>query len=165
MINKLKNKQNITIQVVEFEEKFQHETYNFVWNNMLSVLNRETSKLKQELTPLENINNNYIAEGGNFWLAIDSDKIIGTIGLKKLNDEIYELRRFYVDLNYRGKQIGTKLYKELEDFARKKNVQYIQLKSSKFLKGAHKFYSKKDFINLNDYEDEKYFLCFIKALY
>ena len=107
-INTLKD--NITIEIVTFLKEFQHDVYNFVWNNMRNVLNRDPSKLKEELILLEDIYKNYIEEGGNFWIATHSNQIVGTIGLKKLNNEIYELRRFYVDSNYRGKQSGLCLW-------------------------------------------------------
>lgn len=50
---------------------------------MIEVLKKDPFKLKEELKPLEDIEKNYIKNGGNFWLAMDSGKIVGTIGLMK----------------------------------------------------------------------------------
>lgn len=152
------------IRIIPFSNIYQEKTYQFIWDNMIDVLKKELIKLKEELKPLENIEKNYIEGGGNFWLAMDSNKIVGTVGLMKKNNEIYELKRFYIDSDYRRQKIGSKLYNKLELFARKKNVKYIQLNSSKQLKGAHQFYLNNDFMNLNDYDDEKHAISFEKAL-
>ncbi len=96
---------------------------------------------------LLNIFEDYIASGGNFWVAKDDDKLAGTIGLVKYNDKIGILKKFFVYEKYRGKphHLGQKLYFKLMGFAKEININTIILDTPKNTTRAHKFYEKAGF--------------------
>lgn len=56
---------------------------------------------------------------------IDSGRILGVIGLKR-----NELRTFFVDPDYQGKGVGSKLYKKLEETAKARGIRVLILEGS-----------------------------------
>ncbi len=50
-----------------------------------------------------------LAEGGHILVATVDGKVVGTAGIYKENDDVYELIKMAVDKDYRGFGIGKKL--------------------------------------------------------
>lgn len=96
---------------------------------------------------LLNIKTNYINSGGNFWIAKEDNKLIGTVGLLPHSKEIAILKKFFVYENYQGKphHIGRKLYENLLNFAIEKNYKIIILDTPRNTLRAHRFYAKAGF--------------------
>lgn len=90
----------------------------------------------------------YQKGNGNFWIALDGDNVIGTIGAIDIGDNRYlALRKMFVDVNYRGKPgIGKKLMDSLVNRARDKNVQEIYLGTIGKFAAALRFYEKNGFL-------------------
>jgi len=88
---------------------------------------------------------------GNFWVAEDEGKIIGTIALKDIGNRQVALRKMFVHPDYRGREKGvahTLLQKALA-WATLKDLKDIFLgTTSKFL-AAHRFYEKNGFIEID----------------
>lgn len=116
---------------------------------MYKFINRPY-KVRQDVA---NIEEHYIKNGGNFWLAIDTnfDKIIGTIGLEK-RENIGIVRRFYVQEEYQNKKIGTNLYETLEKYSKTVNINILYLTCGKVLKKAHRFYLNNGYKQLDKME-------------
>lgn len=73
------------------------------------------------------------------FLAFDNDKLIGgAIGYIEYN--WYFLDLLYIDENYRGQNIGTKLIKAIEEFAIKENLTGVRMETWNFQ--ARGFYEK-----------------------
>lgn len=108
------------IKYVEYDNKYLEEINNFINESMHKFINRPY-KVRADVA---NIEEHYIKDGGNFWIAIDtnSNKIIGTIGLEKRED-MGIVRRFYVQEEYQNRKIGTNLYQILERYS--KEAYYI----------------------------------------
>ena len=43
---------------------------------------------------------------GIFIIAKDENNVIGCVGMKKLDEKICEMKRLFVNENYKGKEIG-----------------------------------------------------------
>ena len=99
---------------------------------------------------LLNITHEYIGKGGNFWIAKDHEKLIGSIGIMPYSDKIAVLKKFFVYEDYQGNphHIGRKLYAHLLSFAKKKNFETILLDTPYNTERAHKFYEKAGFIKV-----------------
>jgi DNA-binding MarR family transcriptional regulator/N-acetylglutamate synthase-like GNAT family acetyltransferase len=86
-------------------------------------------------------NNSY-----NFWYVIAGDgTIIGSIGLRKIDDITGQIKKFFVHPNYRGKGVAQKLITKLVSIAIKHNFKELYLGTVDKLKGAQRFYEKKGF--------------------
>ena len=73
------------------------------------------------------------------FLAFDNDKLIGgAIGYIEYN--WYFLDLLYIDENYRGQNIGTKLIKAIEEFAIKENLTGVRMETWNFQ--SRGFYEK-----------------------
>ncbi len=107
-----------------------------------------------EQPDLLNIKDSYIAMGGNFRIARDNNKLIGSIGLMPCGDEIGVLKKFFVNESYQGEpyNIGRKLCARLLSFAMEKKYKTIMLDTPYNTVRAHKFYEKAGFKRIEEKE-------------
>lgn len=148
------NVKNEIGKIIEFQPKYQKETYQFVWNRMIEDVGKNPKELKVELHPLENIAQNYLNNHNKFWIYTHENKIIGTISVIKVNECCYFLERFYVDKKHRNQGVGEKLYQAVESYVRNNKGINITLYAGKKLLKAHQFYLKHGFILIQDKESE-----------
>lgn len=73
-------------------------------------------------------------------------KIIGTMALKKIDNETVRLKRMYVRIGYGRRGIAQKLLNQLIKFAREEGYKKILLHTYPTMKNAHKFYKRNGFI-------------------
>lgn len=92
----------------------------------------------------------YYNHSYNFWYAIDENgKIVGSIGLKKINNRFGEIKKFFVSKEYRGKGVAPKLMKNLIKAALKHKLSVLVLGTVDKLHAAHKFYIKYGFTQID----------------
>jgi len=89
----------------------------------------------------------YQQGNGNFWLALQSDRVIGTIAAIDIGNDQLTLRKMFVAAPYRGQAIGVggQLLKTLRDWAIDRNIVEIYLGTIEAFKAAHRFYEKHGF--------------------
>ena len=138
-----------TIKYLEYDNIYLEEINNFINESMYKFINRPY-KVREDVS---NIEEYYIKNGGNFWVAIDTkfNKIIGTIGLEKRED-IGILKRFYIEEEYQSKKIGTNLYNILENYSKENNIKVLYLVCVNALEKAHKFYIKNGYKKMDKIE-------------
>jgi len=82
-----------------------------------------------------------------FWVALDGNRVVGTIGLSRINDYQAFLRHFFVAEEARGKEKGVS--KALLDTAlraaKDRNYRAVYLGTMEQFKAAQKFYLKNHF--------------------
>jgi N-acetylglutamate synthase-like GNAT family acetyltransferase len=71
---------------------------------------------------LLNFPEKYKEHFGTFIIAKVEENIIGCVGLKKLDDKICEMKRLFVNDNYKGNGIGKKLTEKIIEEAKIKNM-------------------------------------------
>lgn len=96
----------------------------------------------------------YIQPGGNFWIATEGERLVGSIGLMLYGPEIAILKKFFVYEPYQGDphHVGRQLYGRLLDFAKEKRVRTILLDTPRNTQRAHKFYEKAGFYPVQEAE-------------
>ncbi|MDR1592901.1 MAG: GNAT family N-acetyltransferase, partial [Prevotellaceae bacterium] len=57
----------------------------------------------------------------------EKDKVIGCVGLRKLDDKTCEMKRLFVNDNYKGRGIGKKLVKKIIEEAKMKSYEKMRL--------------------------------------
>lgn len=133
------------IEIKKYEDKYQDEVINLV----LSCQNDGSRPIVSIANQPEllNINKEYFSNGGYFWIAIESKKLVGTIGLINCGNGIGILKKFFVNEQYRGKpyNLGRKLFAELLNFAHEHKFKELVLDTPKNTERAHKFYDKAGF--------------------
>jgi DNA-binding MarR family transcriptional regulator/GNAT superfamily N-acetyltransferase len=91
----------------------------------------------------------YFGNCYNFWYAINEEgAIIGSIGLKRIDDTKVELKKFFVAKPYRGKGIAQDLLKQALKAALKHGFHSVYLGTVDRLKAAQRFYEKLGFIRI-----------------
>ncbi|MEI6806200.1 MAG: bifunctional helix-turn-helix transcriptional regulator/GNAT family N-acetyltransferase [Myxococcaceae bacterium] len=88
----------------------------------------------------------YYNNSTNFWYATDKNgKIIGSVGLKKINSDSGEVKKFFVDKTYRGKGLAHQLMSTVLKAALKHRFKSLYLGTVDKLKAASHFYTKHGF--------------------
>jgi N-acetylglutamate synthase-like GNAT family acetyltransferase len=96
---------------------------------------------------LKDIPNFYQRGTGNFWVAKDNGKVVGTISLLDIGAHQVALRKMFVHPDYRGaaKGVAQMLLQEAITWARAKKVKTIFLGTTDKFLAAHRFYEKNGF--------------------
>jgi len=114
------------------------------------ILHTQNTEMKVNLTvadqpDLLDIPGAYIAGGGNFWIAVDNGKVIGTLGLI-IQDGCYGiLKKFFVRSDHRGQKVGLAMYLALLEYAKAKHLKSIILDTPIGAAAAHSFYVRSGF--------------------
>lgn len=94
------------ISIVPFEERYTQDVIDLV----LHFQNDGTRPMVtvDDQPDLRNIVDSYMHAGGNFWIAVENDRLIGSIGIMPCNQDIAILKKFFV---YEGgaKSMNTRL--------------------------------------------------------
>ena len=83
------------------------------------------------LQDMDELQQTYFDKDGIFLVLTDDDQIIGTGAIRKIDDEICELKRLWLLFEYQGKGLGYRMIQELFAFARKKGYQRIRLETER----------------------------------
>ena len=78
--------------------------------------------------------------------AEEDNKLVGTCGLRKIDNDTCQFNTLYVRKEYRNKGIGTKLFGMIEECAIKNKYKKIILTTDPNFKEAHKLFERKGYI-------------------
>ncbi|GAB5053031.1 GNAT family N-acetyltransferase [Pediococcus ethanolidurans] len=100
-----------------------------------------------EQADIFNIENYYQKKGGNFWLALDKNKVVGSIALLPIDNRTAVLKKFFTYPSYRGDphHLGAKLYANLITFATDHHFERIVLDTPEAEHRSHSFYEHHGF--------------------
>ena len=92
----------------------------------------------------------YQEGAGNFWVALDGEVVVGSIGLLAYAPGEAALRKMFVRAAYRGGEHGTAaaLLATLLGWAREHEIRTISLGTVDVLRAAHRFYAKNGFVEI-----------------
>lgn len=76
---------------------------------------------------LQNIQSSYFANKGTYLVLLDDKKVIGMIGVKRLNDRICEGKNLSILKEYRKLGLASKLGQEAVKFAKKQGYKKMRL--------------------------------------
>lgn len=113
----------------------------------------EYLKLQHFDQEVEHLEEKYGYPNGRLYIAFYDGELAGCIGLKKIDDEICEMKRLYVRPKFRGKHIGNVLAKKVIDEAKKIGYKSMVLDTFPFLTSAIKMYKKMGFYEIEQYND------------
>jgi len=98
-----------------------------------------------EQPDLLDIRQSYQTGGGEFWLALEGERVIGTIGLMRKSQTCAVLKKFFVQKEFRAKGVGLALYRELLAFARQAGIRQLILDTPSVAEASHRFYERAGF--------------------
>ena len=132
------------VEIISYEDRYQPEfrRLNLEW------LDKYNLTESHDLEVLDDPRGTVIEKGGCIFLAIEDEKVIGTAGLWKENENEYERVKMTVDPDYRGKGISKILLDRCLEEAKKMHARMIFLYSNSQLKTALALYEKYGFRNV-----------------
>lgn len=123
---------------------------------ILSLIDIVLSDYGLKLEPLgadfdvTDINKFYFNNNGWFQVVEYNNKIIGSVGVYKLNDSTCELRKMYLYKEYQGKNIGKTLLKNALEAAKSLGYTTMTLQTNSLLTKALPLYKSFGFKENND---------------
>ncbi|MFC6176648.1 GNAT family N-acetyltransferase [Companilactobacillus huachuanensis] len=93
------------------------------------------------------INDYYQKKAGNFWIALDDNRVVGSIALLPIDSQTAVLKKFFTYPEFRGQpqHLGAKLYQKLLTFAQEKNFKRLVLDTPEGETRSHYFYEHHGF--------------------
>jgi N-acetylglutamate synthase-like GNAT family acetyltransferase len=101
-----------------------------------------------EQPDLLNVSAHYQRARGNFWVASDNGRIVGTIGLLDVGDAYGVLRKMFVAASHRGTGVAAELLQTCLAWARRARMTEVLLGTTERMKAAHRFYEKRGFVEV-----------------
>ena len=113
-------------------------------NRLLSPPNlREVFEayIKQALAQeIDRIAAYYSERNGDFWVAVQNDRVVGTFGLERASSEAIELRRMYVDPAARRAGIGRRMLCFAEEECRRRGTARLDFSTAEIQEAALALY-------------------------
>ncbi|HHV46771.1 MAG TPA: GNAT family N-acetyltransferase [Tissierellia bacterium] len=100
---------------------------------------------------LNSLPGKYGPPDGVLILALIDDKAAGCVALRKISEDICEMKRLYVRDSYRGFGIGRKLVNTIIENAIKLNYKYMRLDTLPTMKEAQSLYTSMGFYDIEPY--------------
>ncbi len=104
-----------------------------------------------ELNDVDNFQQAYVEDRGLFLVVLDDNQLVGTGALKKLDENIAELKRLWLLEEYHGQKIGYQVVSHLLDFARTHGYKKVRLQTGETQERALRFYTRLGFYKIPSY--------------
>ena len=132
------------VSIVSYQDKYSGDfkSLNLEW------LEKYNLTEQYDLDILNDPQGAVINKGGYVFMALDDDKVIGTAGLAKMDDQKYELIKMAVDIDWRGMGIGKLLLNHCIGIAREMGAKKISLFSNSKLQTALAMYKQFGFVDI-----------------
>lgn len=95
-----------------------------IWGDILTV---EDLKRYDSMSDIEQVRSHYFDNKGLFLVLVDNEQVVGTGAIRRLDDEICELKRMWFLREYRGQGWGWQMVQMLFDFARQVGYRKVRL--------------------------------------
>ena len=119
------------------------------------VLTEEDVRRYDSMSDIENVRSHYFDNGGMFLVLINNEQVVGTGAVRKLDEQICELKRMWFLKEYRGQGWGWKMAQMLFNFARQPGYRKVRLDlaNEEQQSQALKLYSRLGFYSIERYND------------
>ncbi len=94
----------------------------------------------------------FMPPSGRLLVAEINGELVGCASMKKLTDDISEIKRMYVQPKARGQGIGRAFVDQLIADCKQSGYRTIRLDSSKFMHDAHQLYQAAGFQIIPEYD-------------
>ncbi len=135
------------MKIIKYEQKYQPQIISLI----LHIQNEEAKiNLHIEDQPdLLDIPKYYENNGGEFWIAIENDEVIGTIALMNYGNGNGVLKKFFVRVDRRSQKVGLALYQVFMQKVKEDGYRRILLDTPSVAEASHRFYEKSGFVRIS----------------
>jgi putative acetyltransferase len=107
------------------------------------------------LLDIDTYQESYVAKDGAFLIMSENGRIIGTGAVRKLDDEVCEIKRLWLLSEYHGQGLGYHMLVELLNIARRKGYTKVRLETApSYQQRAFQFYLRFGFREIPRYGDD-----------
>lgn len=135
------------IQVIDYKPSLKHHFIELVEPWLSGVLNGTLEK-EDEFT-VYNPDQAYVLNGGFVFFAMQGDVCLGTVALKRLDENTFEFAKLFINPEARNLGIATKLIERCISRCKENRATELWLQTTMKMPEAHKLYYKFGF------EDQK----------
>ena len=130
-----------TIEIKDYNSRYHADfkRLNLYW------LDKYNLTESHDLMILDDPEKHVINKDGSIFLAMDGEKVVGTVGIAKESESVYELVKFAVDPEWQGRGIGKIMLERCLQVAKAKQARKIFLFSNSQLRRALSLYEKYGF--------------------
>lgn len=134
------------MEIITFEEKYKNQIIDLI----LDIQNNEAGiNLSLEEQPdLLDIHECYEKDGGEFWLAMENDTVIGTLALMNKGNGNAVLKKAFVKKEYRNRGILGQLYEKLTEFANEKDIRTFLFDTPSVATNCHRFFGNRGYTRI-----------------
>jgi len=137
----------VLIEITEFSEKYTDAAVNLIVGCQRDEFGFPVSAADQP--DLLDVRKHYLAGSGNFWIALASDRLVGTIGLLDLGNGQASLRKMFVCPDFRNRGVASLLFESLLSWVVRHDFSVIYLGTTSKYHAAHHFYEKYGFTRIS----------------
>jgi putative acetyltransferase len=98
-----------------------------------------------EVADLFDFDAHYAAPRGAFWVVVEGDRVVGSVGVDHKGGDVAELHRLYLDPDQRGRGLGETLVGLVLDWCRTQSIARLKLWSDTRFEHAHRLYERLGF--------------------
>ena len=115
------------------------QEYGFIWDP------------ETEFPDLFRFDTHYTPPRGAFWVVRDdTGRLVGSIGIERVDDRTAEIHRLYLDAELRGRRLGRALVEVVLDWCRAHEIRRIILWSDTRFDRAHRLYARMGFVQTGE---------------
>lgn len=100
---------------------------------------------------LQNIPGEYAPLDGCILLALDNEQPAGCVALRKIDEQVCEMKRLYVKPEWKGRGVGKKLALAIIDEAKFRGYSFIRLDTLPTMEQAIQLYRSLEFYPIEPY--------------
>ncbi|NRS49972.1 GNAT family N-acetyltransferase [Brevibacillus sp. HB2.2] len=100
---------------------------------------------------LQNIPGEYAPPDGCILLALDNEQPAGCVALRKIDEQVCEMKRLYVKPEWKGRGVGKKLALAIIDEAKFRGYSFIRLDTLPTMEQAIQLYRSLEFYPIEPY--------------
>jgi putative acetyltransferase len=128
-----------------FTDKFQDQLVKLILDIQQLEFNIPITAADQP--DLLIIDDFYRKNGGEFWVAVSDEKVVGSIALIKIGNGAGVIRKMFVAKEFRGKKLGIaqKLLETLIAYCDQRDINAVYLGTINRLEAAVRFYERNGF--------------------
>lgn len=115
----------------------------------------EVIRCYDSMSDIDDVQAQYFNNNGTFLVLVDDGRVVGSGAIRRLNNDICELKRMWFLKDYRGRGLGTKMTEMLLNFASKIGYKKVRLDTIDEQKQAQalKLYQQFGFYFIERYND------------
>ena len=131
-----------SITITPYSDEYKDQVRDVIGKTLASVGVVESVSLPIDDPDLEKIESEYLG----FWIALAEGKVVGTVAIRDLGEQVAKLRRLFVLDEHHGSGIGQQLLDTASDFAEEQGFKKLVLDTDEKMHRAHKFYERNGFV-------------------